>query len=91
MAKIKAYLTKGIEIIWKCDKSLVKDYNIEEKLIFKFPNGIVDFLHNSTSGKSFISSENFFGSIPFNNNRIDWVMNWLGPSEDGFLKVIVTQ
>ena len=86
MAKIKAYLTKGIEIIWKCEKSLVKDYNIEEKLIFKFPNGIVDFLHNSTSGKSFISSENFFGSIPFNNNRIDWVMNWLGPSEDGFFK-----
>jgi len=86
MAKIKAYLTKGIEIIWKCDKSLVKDYNIEEKLIFKFPNGIVDFLHNSTSGKSFLSSENFFGSIPFNNNRIDWVMNWLGPSEDGFFK-----
>ncbi len=86
MAKIKAYLTKGIEIIWKCNYSLINDYNIKEKLIFKFPNGIIDFLHNSTSGKSFLSSENFFGSIPFNNNRIDWAMNWLGPSEDGFFK-----
>ena len=50
------------------------EYNPE---IVLFNNGFKGF---------FLISFHFFGSIPFNNNRIDWVMNWLGPSEDGFFK-----
>ena len=40
MAKTKAYLTKGIEIRWKCNSELSKKLGTEEALTFKYPNGI---------------------------------------------------
>ena len=86
IAKTKAYLTKGIEIIWKCDNSIAKKYNVSENLKFNFPNGIIDFLKDSLFGKSLLSSEYFSGSTTFNNNSIEWAMNWLAPGNEGFLK-----
>ena len=86
IAKTKAYLTKGIEIIWKCDNSIAKKYNVSENLKFNFPNGIIDFIKASLFGKPLLSSEYFAGSTTFNNNSIEWVMNWLAPGNEGFLK-----
>ena len=86
MAKTKAYLTKGIEIRWKCNKELSKQLGTEEYLTFKFPNGILDFLNDLTINKAILTSEPFLGYVKFEDNSIEWIMNWLAPGEDGIFK-----
>ena len=85
MAKTKAYLTKGIEIRWKCNTELSKQLSIEETLTFKFPNGILDYLNDLTNNKSILTSEPFLGSVKFEDNSIEWIINWLAPGEDSIL------
>ena len=86
MAKTKAYLTKGIEIRWKCNSSLADKLNISESLKFKFPNGINDYLNDLTTNKSILSSEPFSGTAEFDNNSIEWIMNWFTSGEDSIFK-----
>ncbi len=86
MAKTKAYLTKGIEIRWKCNSSLANQLNTSESLKFKFPNGINDFLSDLTTNKSILSSEPFSGTAEFENNSIEWIMNWFTTGEDSIFK-----
>ena len=86
MAKTKAYLTKGIEIRWKCAKSLAQEYNVEDNEIYRFPNGISDYLNDLTKDKSILTSEPFSGKVKFEQNTIEWIINWLEPSEPGFSK-----
>ena len=86
MAKTKAYLTKGIEIRWKCNSSLADKLNTSESLKFKFPNGINDYLNDITTNKSILSSEPFSGNAEFDNNSIEWIMNWFTSGEDSIFK-----
>ena len=86
MAKTKAYLTKGIEIRWKCNELLTQEHNVEENEIFRFPNGISDYLNDLTRDKSILTSEPFSGKIEFEQNTIEWIINWLEPGEYGFIK-----
>ena len=86
MAKTKAYLTKGIEIRWKCNSSLADKFNTSESLKFKFPNGINDYLNDLTTNKSILSSEPFSGTAKFENNSIEWIMNWFTSGEDSIFK-----
>ncbi|MGH8429043.1 MAG: ATP-binding protein, partial [Solimonas sp.] len=45
MARSKAYLFRGVEIRWKCDKSLLpKDGSIPEEESFHFAGGLKDYL-----------------------------------------------
>jgi len=86
MAKTKAYLTKGIEIRWKCAKSLAQEHNVEDNEIFRFPNGISDYLNDLTKDKSILTSKPFSGKVKFEQNTIEWIINWLQPGELGFSK-----
>src|SRR5882757_1633861 len=44
MARSKSYLFRGVEIRWKCDKSLLKSSDIPEEESFHFAGGLKDYL-----------------------------------------------
>src|ERR1035437_8790012 len=45
LARSKAYLYRGVEIVWHCEPSLLKDIEgIPADEIIKFPNGMLDYL-----------------------------------------------
>ena len=86
IAKTKAYLTKGIEIRWKCNSLLASQFFTYESLKFKFPNGINDYLNDLTTSKSILSSEPFSGTAKFEDNSIEWIMNWFASGEESIFK-----
>ena len=85
--KSKAYLFAGTEIKWVCDNKLALDNNIPNSEVFKFSNGLEDYLNNETEPSSFIGKECFSGKKEKDddNNSVEWAVNWTINS-DGFLK-----
>jgi topoisomerase-4 subunit B len=86
MARSKAYLYRGVEILWKCDASLIKSGSetpVEETL--KFPGGILDFLASETDRRNAVTSRVFSGRT---ENRgkgsVEWAVTWV-PELDPFL------
>ena len=82
MAKIKAYLTKGVEI--RCVE--YTDEKNAEKNIFNFPNGISDYLKDEVKGKGLFTSSHFIGKVEMNGDTLEWVVAWLAKEESGFIK-----
>jgi len=86
LAKSKAYLHKGVEIIWKCDPILIKNIGeVPEYEKLHFPGGLKDFLSSSIAERKTIIPEIFSGSvsIPGTEKRIEWAITWV-QDEDGF-------
>jgi topoisomerase-4 subunit B len=79
MARSKAYLFRGVEIRWKCDPSLLKeDSKVNAEEIFKFPNGLLDYLNASLQDKPLKSGRAFNGEgeLPDNNGRLEFAIAW---------------
>lgn len=83
MLRSKAYLYSGVEIRWKCDPELIKpDSSVTPEAVFKFPNGLLDFLETSLKNKTTINNSAFHGNIklPDNAGRVELAISW---PEDG--------
>ena len=53
MARSKAYLFRGVEIRWKCAKSLLpKNGSIPEEESFHFPGGLKDFVTSEIGARA---------------------------------------
>jgi len=84
MARSKAYLFRGVEIRWKCDKALIsqKDHT-PAKDVLKFPGGLLDYL-NSTLGKAkTVTSRPFVGLVENREGKgaLEWAISW-SPQKD---------
>ena len=79
--KSKAFLFKGTEIVWMCD---LENAQVPKKEIFKFPNGLNDFLLSELPEGQALSSSTFLGEKPFttHHGRMEWCLNW--SRDDGF-------
>ncbi|NCT40790.1 MAG: DNA topoisomerase IV subunit B [Alphaproteobacteria bacterium] len=86
MARSKAYLYSGVEIRWKCDPELINpESKVKTEEVFKFPNGLMDFLTVSLQGRKTLTPTPFHGktNLPDNEGRVEWAIAW--PSfGDGF-------
>ena len=85
MLENKAYLFKGVQINWKCDKSLLKTNNTlpsSKKLCYI--NGILDYMKQKTSSIPFFTSYLFHGNVKIDNETVEWVVSWLADHETGF-------
>lgn len=86
MARSKAYLYSGVEIRWKCDEDIipaeVKD-KVKSEDIFKFPNGLMDFLQASLKERKVITQNAFHGkaNLPDNEGRVEFAVTWPMDSE----------
>ncbi|WP_188908888.1 DNA topoisomerase IV subunit B [Salinarimonas ramus] len=87
MARSKSYLFGGVEIRWSCDPSLVvPGEGFTQEAIFKFPNGLSDYLSAEIEGKDLVADQLFAGKItkPGGHGSLEWAVAWLANGEDGF-------
>ncbi len=86
MIRSKAYLFKGVEILWNCDASLLKsEQNVPLKDTFHFPGGLKDYLLETLKDTPQACTEPFSGEaeLPDNLGRIEWAVTW-SLEEEGF-------
>tara|TARA_R110002124_G_scaffold64985_2_gene177764 strand:+ start:577927 stop:579957 length:2031 start_codon:yes stop_codon:yes gene_type:complete len=79
MARSKAYLFRGVEIRWKCDESLLaEDSPTPAEKVFKFPNGLLDYLNAVVGKKETVTPEPFHGIAEFGHvpGKIEFAMTW---------------
>ena len=63
LSKNKAYLQKGVKIVWECNKSLLNRKNeTPVKDVLCFPKGIEDFLKNEINQKNILHEKVCFQS-----------------------------
>ncbi len=79
MARSKAYLFRGVEIRWKCDKALIGDKDgTPAQDVLNFPGGLLDYL-NSTLGKAkTVTSRPFVGLVENRDGKgaLEWAIAW---------------
>jgi topoisomerase-4 subunit B len=90
MARSKAYLFGGVEIRWSCDPSRIHDQTPAEA-VFRFPNGLADFLAERVKGIETVTPEPFAGRYarPGETGKVEWAIAWTpaGFGEaDGFMQ-----
>ncbi|MCH7942221.1 MAG: DNA topoisomerase IV subunit B [Proteobacteria bacterium] len=80
MARSKAYLFRGVEILWSCDASLIKpgdDTPAEDTI--HFPGGLADFLNSALAGRDCATPTPFVGHAGFPNQddgKMEWAVAW---------------
>lgn len=87
MVRSKAYLFRGVEIRWKCPASiLLPDSKVKEEKIFKFPNGLLDFLNTTLKDRQTVNKAAFHGQtdLPDDAGRVEFAVTWPYNS-DGFI------
>lgn len=74
LIKSKAYLFKGVSIIWKCNADISLKHNIPEKDELHFPGGIKDYLTSRIEKDELISKEFFSGEVLTDQEgtKIEW-------------------
>ena len=86
MARSKAYLFRGVEIRWACDKAqLAGDSETPESAVLHFPGGLKDFLEDRIAGQETVAKEMFAGKTDKTNGHgsVEWAIAWI--NDDGFL------
>jgi topoisomerase IV subunit B len=82
MARSKAYLFRGVEIRWTCAKERISDAT-PETAVFRFPNGLTDFLAETVGERATVTPEPFSGRIERQGDgeAVEWAVAW---TPDGF-------
>lgn len=86
MARSKAFLFKGIRIIWKCSPDVIIEGDqtpIEAEL--NYPNGLYDFLNFQLGSRGTINRTIFSGEAALANDegKVEWAITW-PVDENGF-------
>jgi topoisomerase-4 subunit B len=87
MTRGKAYLFKGVEIAWRCaPERLAKGDATPASDRFHFPNGLVDYLDATLSGRPQLTPTPFAGEAKFADQagRVEWAIAW-PLDEQGFI------
>src|SRR3954451_4626159 len=86
MARSKAYLFGGVEIRWRCaPELLVAAENVPPEAVFRFPNGLRDYLAREIDNATFVAEGVFAGKVtkPGGHGSLEWAVAWLA-DQDGF-------
>jgi topoisomerase-4 subunit B len=91
MARSKAYLFRGVEIRWRCDKSLLpKDGSIPQEESFHFEGGLKDYVVSEIGERPTVVPQPFAGEARSETNgsqggKVEWAV-WWPSDEEGFLR-----
>ena len=88
LAKSKAYLYRGVEIMWRCAAALLnEDEGVPAEELIKFPNGMLDYLYSIIEGKKSLTPKPFYGSVEFpdKEGRCEFAIGWTEEEYEGFL------
>ena len=86
MARSKAFLFKGIRILWKCDDGVLSEEDITPaETELHFPNGLRDFLNYQIGSRTTVNRTPFFGDSDLANDegKVEWAITW-PIDENGF-------
>jgi topoisomerase IV subunit B len=93
LCRSKAYLFRGVEIRWVCDRSLIKGKDdTPADAVLHFPGGLRDSLEADIGAASRVLSQPWAGDADLpagpkgeTSGRVEWAAAWLDGGEDGFL------
>lgn len=88
LARSKAYLFRGVEIVWSCDPSLLpENANFKANETFRFPNGLLDYLSQAMEGEDTLVPDAFYaqGDLADNMGKVECAITWLAEGE-GFTR-----
>ncbi|HLF58061.1 MAG TPA: DNA topoisomerase IV subunit B [Alphaproteobacteria bacterium] len=88
MARSKAYLFRGVEIRWTCDKALLGKAEVApgepvpQTAVLHFPGGLADYLGTTLEGRDTVTTQPFAGEadLPRGAGKVEWAAAW---PEDG--------
>ena len=86
MARSKAFLFKGIHIMWKCASELIGEgEQTPTECELHFPDGLKDFLNYQIGTRTTINRSAFTGEMPLANDegKVEWAVTW-PEDENGF-------
>ena len=86
MARSKAFLFKGIHIIWNCAPELIGEgEQTPQHMELHFPNGLQDFLNYQLGTRTTINRNAFTGEALLANDegKVEWAITW-PEDENGF-------
>jgi topoisomerase-4 subunit B len=82
MARAKAYLFAGVEIRWRCDRSLASEA-VPESAVFHFPGGLADNLAEQLDDRPAVTNQPFTGRQDFPadpsgqaQGSAEWAVAW---------------
>ena len=81
----KSYLYGGVEIVWKCQQSLIKDEGKTpsyKKICYV--EGLLEYIKFKTSTIPLYTSSFFKGNVKLNEETVEWVISWLSSGESSF-------
>jgi topoisomerase-4 subunit B len=87
MARSKAYLFGGVEIRWRCARSLLGEAaKIPAEAVFHFPGGLKDYLAADIEGEALVADQVFTGRVEKSGKHgsVEWAIAWLAAA-DGFV------
>ena len=87
MARSKAYLFRGVEIRWSCDKKLLVGKGAPPaKDTLHFPGGLEDFLEAALDSRRTLTAKAFSGRAANDDgaSKVEWAISW-PYDEDGFV------
>lgn len=78
LAKSKAYLYKGVQILWNCDSDLISNDEIPNQDLIHFPGGLSDYLDSHLEKSKIIGTKIFSGQseIISENIKVEWAICW---------------
>ena len=84
MARSKAYLTRGVEIRWRCAPDLLDaGGETPETASLRFPGGLSDYLAAALGARETLTPAPFTGLAEAEGGRVEWAVGW--PADgDGF-------
>ena len=89
MCRSKAYLFRGVQIRWRCERSLLAG-DVPEEALLHFPGGLRDSLEADTAGQERAigpwagETDLATAADGARAGRVEWAAAWLA-GEDGFL------
>lgn len=86
MARSKAFLFKGIHILWKCAPEVLAEGDLTPpEAELHFPNGLRDFLNYQLGNRATVNRTPFAGEAALANDegKVEWAVTW-PEDENGF-------
>ncbi len=76
MIKSKAYIFKGVAIIWHCPFDIAQEFDLPLKEEVRYPNGIIDYLKWQIKSEDLIIPEMFCGEVKTDQDgsKVEWAI-----------------
>ena len=84
LARSKAYLFRGVEIHWSCDKALLsRSDSTPDEETMRFPGGLADFLAATLANRETLTPTPFAGEAPLvgETGKVEWAVTWTTDEE----------